>query len=342
MSFSPKTVPLGAMRFNSDSQKLEYWNGSAWFQIKTFNPTFDGGSARGVFCGGDPSRDTNMDYITISNRGNSVDFGDFPISNGTGNRGIIGSNTRGFCCGGESPSAGDSHNVIGKWEFSSTGSAIDFANLTFTMKGGAGLSNATRGINTRGYGAPSITHEEIDFFTMASQQDAVDFGDLSSGASYLGCGTASPTRGVIITSRDTSGNANIMEFVTIATTGNAQDFGDVTILDNAMQTAAGGNSTRGVLAGGGDAPHTTAISFITYATGGNSVKFGDLHTANAYAAPVSDSITLITGGGTSPSNPTNRMDAINIATGGKSVDSGDLTVSKSVMTGSSNGHGGLG
>jgi len=338
MSLPPSEIPLGAIRFNSDSQKLEYWNGEAWFQVKTFSPTLEGG-ARGVFSGGDPSRDTNMDYITIATRGNGTDFGDFPISNGTGNRGIIGSNTRGFCNGGESPSAGDSHNVIGKWEFASTGSAIDFANLTFTMKGGAGLSNATRGINTRGYGAPSITHEEIDFFTMASQQDAVDFGDLASGASYLGCGTASPTRGVIITSRDTSGNANHIEYVTIATTGNAQDFGDVTILDNAIATAAGGNSTRGVLAGGGDAPYTTAISYITYATKGNSVKFGELHTANGYAAPVSDSITLVTGGG---GGPTNRMDAVAIATGGTSVDFGDLTVSKTVMTGSSNGHGGLG
>ena len=28
MSLPPVEIPLGAMRFNSDSQKLEYWNGS--------------------------------------------------------------------------------------------------------------------------------------------------------------------------------------------------------------------------------------------------------------------------------------------------------------------------
>ena len=333
----PIEVPQGAIRLNTDSQKLEFFAQDRWYEMATDVPTLDGG-VRGLFCGGDPSRDTNMDYITIPTRGNSIDFGDFPISNGTGNRGIIGSNTRGFCCGGESPSAGDSHNVIGKWEFASTGSAIDFANLTFTMKGGAGCSNATRGIVTRGYGAPSLNHEEIDFFTMASQQNAVDFGDLASGSSYLACGTASPTRGVIITSRDTSGTANIMEFVTIATTGNTSDFGDVSTLNNAIATAAGGNSTRGVLAGGGDAPYTPVISFITYATTGNTTQFGDLHTGNGYAAPASDRITLVTGGG---GGPTNRMDAVAIATGGTSVDFGDLTVSKTTMTGSSNGHGGL-
>ena len=80
------------------------------------------------------------------------------------------------------------------------------------------------------------------------------------------------------------------------------------------------------------------VSYITYTTLGNTVKFGDLHTGNGYAAPASDRITLVTGGG---NGPTNRMDAVAIATGGTSTDFGDLTVSKTVMSGSSNGHGGL-
>ena len=335
----PIEVPQGAIRLNTDSQKLEFFAQDRWYEMATDVPTLDGG-ARGIFAGGDPSRTTNMDFITISSRGNSTDFGDYPISNGTGTRGIVANNTRGFIGGGESPSAGDSHNVIGKWEFSSTGSAIDFANLTFTSKGGAGCSNATRGIVTRGYGAPAIAHEEIDFFTMASQQNAVDFGDLQSGASYLGCGTASPTRGIIITGRDTSGQANIIEFITIGTTGNATDFGDAVNIENAVAGCAGGNTTRGVLAGGGDSA-TTDVAYITYATTGNTTKFGDLHTGNSYQAPASDRITLVTGGGTSPSNPTDRMDAVAIATGGTSTDFGNLTVSKTSMSGSSNGHGGL-
>jgi len=332
----PIEVPQGAIRLNTDSQKLEFYAQDRWYEMATNTPNLDGG-ARGIFSGGDPSRDTNMDFITIPTRGNATDFGDFPISNGTGNRGIVANNTRGFCCGGESPSAGDSHNVIGKHEFASTGSAIDFANLTFTMKGGAGLSNATRGIITRGYGAPSLNHNDICFFTMASQQDAVDFGDNQSGSTYLGCGTASSTRGIIVCGRDTSGQANIIEFVTIATTGNSQDFGDAVNTENAVAGCVAGNSTRGVFAGGGDSG-TTDVAYITYTTLGNTTKFGDLHTGNGYQAPASDRITLVTGGG---SGPTNRMDAVAISTGGKSVDFGDLTVSKTTMTGSSNGHGGL-
>ena len=40
MSFE---IPLGAIRFNSDSQKLEYWIGDTWMQTKTFSPNLDGG-----------------------------------------------------------------------------------------------------------------------------------------------------------------------------------------------------------------------------------------------------------------------------------------------------------
>ena len=334
----PIEVPQGAIRLNTDSQKLEFFAQDRWFQMATNVTNIDGG-ARGIFAGGDPSRDTNMDYITISSKGNATDFGDYPISNGTGTRGIVANNTRGFIGGGESPSAGDSHNVIGKFEFASTGSAIDFANLSWTSKGGAGLSNATRGIMTRGYGAPTLSRNEIDFFTMATQADALDFGDVQSGATYLGCGTASPTRGIIICGRDTGGQANIIEFITITTTGNATDFGDAVVTDNAVATAAAGNATRGVLAGGGDSA-TPVVSYITYTTLGNTTKFGDLSSGNGYQAPATDRITLVTGGGyTGGAN--NRMDAIAIATGGTATDFGDLTVSKTTMSGSSNGHGGL-
>ena len=53
MSNPPIEIPLGAMRFNSDSQKLEYWMGSAWMQIKTLSPNLDSG-VRGIYgTGGD-------------------------------------------------------------------------------------------------------------------------------------------------------------------------------------------------------------------------------------------------------------------------------------------------
>jgi len=345
----PSDCEPGSIRFNTDSAHLEYFRGDTigWTEIEAeLTAPLGGGTAsnaglghRGTFTGGEPSISDNMDFITIPSRGNATDFGDYIINNATGNRGQVSSSTRGFCCGGESPSAGDSHNTIGKHEFASTGSAIDFANLTFTSKGGPGCSNATRGVVARGYGAPSLDHEDVCFFTMASQQDAVDFGDLLSGSSYGGNGMASSTRGIIIPSRAPSGFVNSIEFCTIATTGNFQDFGDAISANHTDFCMAAGNATRGVMAGGQDSPNTqTDISFITFASKGNAVKFGDLHTAHSYAASVSDPITMVIAGG---QGSTDRMDAISILTGGTSVDFGNLTVSKTQMTGCSNGHGGL-
>jgi len=335
---SPKEIPLGAIRFNSDSQKLEYWSGDAWFQIKTFSPNLDGG-ARGVWSGGDPSRTTNMDYITIPTRGDTIDFGDLPFNRGGMNIGIQASKTRGFICGGEAP-VGDSNNFITRFEFSSTGSAVDHADLTFTSKNGGSHSNATRAIQHRGYGAPSITHRDVDFFTMASTANAIDFGDIVSSAQYGGGGMASPTRGTTFIAISTS---NTIEFCTIATTGSFQDFGDATTTKNAIRSGTGGSSTRGVSMGGGD-DYITNCSYLTFATTGNTIDFGELTTGKSYSTAVSDSITcMMAGGQLAPGGSvTNQIDSLSIATGGTAVDSGDLTVTKRENSAASNGHGGLG
>ena len=337
------------MRFNSDSQKLEYWMGSAWMQIKTFLPNLAESSgisttsvstgARGVWCGGDPSRTTNMDFLTIPSRGNTTDFGDLPFANAGMNIGIQANNTRGFTSGGEAP-VGDSHNYIVKYDFATTGSAVDHADLTFTSKNGGGYSNATRAIQHRGYGAPSITHDDVCAFTMASSADSFTFSDIIADYQYGGGGQASPTRGVISIAHSSS---NSLEFCTIATTGAFQDFGDMTITKNGNRSGTGGSSTRGVFMGGGDDSITTC-SFITFATTGDSNEFGDLSTGKAYSTAVSDRITcMMAGGQLAPnSSVTNQIDSLSIATGGEAVDSGDLTVSKREMGAASNGHGGLG
>ena len=89
MSLPPSEIPLGAIRFNSDSRKLEYWMGSAWMQIHTFSPniggisgqsgSIDGTGTRAIFAGGYIAPGpcfNNTDAITIETQGNAIDFGD--------------------------------------------------------------------------------------------------------------------------------------------------------------------------------------------------------------------------------------------------------------------------
>ena len=83
MSLPPSEIPLGAIRFNSDSQKLEYWMGSAWMQIKTFSPNLNGGS-RALFFGGAEPATNVIEFITIASEGNAQDYGDLIFTQGEG------------------------------------------------------------------------------------------------------------------------------------------------------------------------------------------------------------------------------------------------------------------
>ena len=117
MSLPPKEIPLGAMRFNSDSQKLEYFDGDVWMQVHTFNPDLGGNhnqsqtatnnsndlpaGTRGVWIGGEPLTST-MSYSTLETAGTGKLFGDC-VHGGSGlaNCGTVGSRVRGIHAGGE-------------------------------------------------------------------------------------------------------------------------------------------------------------------------------------------------------------------------------------------------
>ena len=60
-------IPRGAIRFNTDSNKPELWDGSQWaeFQLSTPNLGTSGDrqpGARGIFAGGDVGNTPNQTY----------------------------------------------------------------------------------------------------------------------------------------------------------------------------------------------------------------------------------------------------------------------------------------
>ena len=326
MSLPPREIPLGAMRFNSDSQKLEYWVGSAWMQIQTFSPNLDGG-VRGLFYRGSPNTDV-IDYVTIPTAGNAIDFGDGLSSNRQA--GATGSNTRAVVVGRDS--ANDTIEFV---TFSSTGNAQDFGNSTASRAGApSAVSNGTRGIFAGGE-APSISNI-IDYVTIAHTGDAVDFGDLNTKHSDGGR-AQSPTRGIIAGGRYQSSSpyyTNAIDFITIATTGNAIDYGD--LLSARNEIAADSNTVRGIFAGGNTPSNTDIIDFVTIATLGDAMDFGNLSTTAGGCRGSASSTRFVFNLG----NAT--IEYVEIATQGNSVDFGDLTVGRSQAAGVSNGHGGLG
>ena len=65
----PIEVPQGAIRLNTDSQKLEFFAQDRWYEFATDSPTLDGG-ARGFNGWWNSSRNTNVNrfYNYINSR----------------------------------------------------------------------------------------------------------------------------------------------------------------------------------------------------------------------------------------------------------------------------------
>ena len=336
MSLPPVETPLGAMRFNSDSQKLEYWMGSAWMQIKTFSPDLDGG-ARGVFMGFSvPGGDSQISYITIPTQGNTVNFGSRTISGIGAN---LSSRTRGLAAQDTAPTFTDTIDFI---TLSSTGNATDFGDRTIQTSRARGCSNQTRGMWAGGFGPSPNVRNQIDYVTISHAGNAIDFGDLTGVREAPSGNVNSPTR-AIWTGGDSGGDGSYqdnIDFVTIGTTGNATDFGNLTA---GRGIAAGLSSAiRGLIAGGQNPGTTASIDLISITSGGNAVDFGDCTIARYGRGSTTDCIRGVFAGGAGPAI-TNVMDYVNISSRGDAVDFGDFhNVSGRLEGGCSTSHGGLG
>ena len=72
------TVPSGSIRFNTDSSKLEIYNGEAWFEIDATSPEAQTGGTRGVWGGGEVSGAVDViQFVNVDTTGNAVDFGNY-------------------------------------------------------------------------------------------------------------------------------------------------------------------------------------------------------------------------------------------------------------------------
>jgi len=352
------TPPAGAIRFNSDSMKLEVYRGGigigttnqtgGWWTIdnasvgigtSSISGSSGGSGARGVFGGGKQlSGGTNfniIDYVNISTTGNAIDFGDALDSRAQ--MGGLASNTRGVFAGGfQDAPPGNPTNVIQYLTISSTGNTLDFGDLSQANDDLGACASSTRGIF--GGGSRAGTTNTIEYITIASTGNVQDFGDLLyNGRTTRGC--SSSTRGIF------GGGISInnINFITIASTGNASDFGD--LLTGTYGRGSCANSTRGLFFGGYVTPTVTNnIEYITISSTGNGTDFGDLSVARIDLRAASSSTRGICEGGytTSPAPTTyNVIDYVTIMSLGNAIDFGDLTQARYYAAACSNAHGGL-
>ena len=346
MSLPPSgEIPEGAIRFNTDSQKLEFYAQGEWWMMSTDTPNLAKGSAgsdrqpgaRGLFAGGSPTTSDVIQYLNFSSTGDASDFGDLlSAANGGGGSGG-GSSTRGIFFSGS-----DKFN-IDFVTFATTGNSQNFGDSLDARTYSAAFSNSTRGIQGGGTSSSTPTGNAsnvIEYITMAATGNAVDFGDLTTKSLRVN-GVASPTRGIFLGGRESAPGAeiNVMQFITIATLGDTQDFGDLSRLVSTGGAAS--NATRGLYFGGRNGSNYSEIDYMTIATTGNTQDFGELSTTARDGAAMSSSTRAVHALATTPS-AVNTIEYVEIATQGNAVDFGDLlnTDARSMFV-TSNGHGGL-
>ena len=334
-------IPAGAMRFNSDSQKLEYWNGSAWFQVHTATPNLARAGdrqpgARAVFPLGSNSYN-QLDYVNTASTGNSVQFGF--LNDTVYESGSLSSSTRGVTSQSYSNPA-----TVANLDFitlASRGNATNFGSLTQANRISGAAANSTRGIFFGG--GPSPFTNLIQYITIASEGSARDFdGNILFSGAYI-TAFASPTRAVAAGGGSWPGTTNILQFVNIATTGvDAQDFGDLT--STRTMAAGSSNATRGLVMGGRTTVGTTQVNnieYVTISTTGNSVDFGDISAARYQGSGFASSTRAFMAGGHNPS-AYDTIEYVEIASLGNTTDFGNATNGfHSAGGGMSTGHGGL-
>ena len=331
----PTTV--GAFRFNTDSAKLEYFDGDEYVNITTDSSDANTGGGRALFGGGctspggsDDRHVNTIDFVNISTTGSATDFGD--LSYRTDFPAACASRTRGFWSGGtDTGTSGLSEldTVI----IASQGTATDFGE-NINHRGGGGLSDQTRGIFHSTNGGTNTIH----YITMATTGTVEDFGD-NYVAAASGAGLASPTRGVMA-GGDAPAYTNVIQYLTISTTGNTADFGDLSTLRGYVVGAS--SATRGLLMSGyNPSPGTNMniIQFVTIATSGDATDFGDLTEATRHSGGASSCTRAVHSHGYSFSGD---IDYVTISTTGDAVDFGDQSQTRRGMAGCSNAHGGLG
>ena len=322
----------GMMRFNTDLNTMEFYNGSEWRQFTYISDVQNSplGRGRGLSGGGsdvDGNNTANIDFINMSSQGSSQNFGDRTIS--ANNASACSSATRGLFCGGGTPGG---NNTIDYVTIASEGNAIDFGDRTSKQFSSGSCGSSTRGLTGGGNPASNI----IDYHQFSTLGDSIDFGDLN--ATQYGVGSASsPVSGFWVGGTNLDGK---IQKVTIASTGNAIDFGFIT---GGVKNGRSCSNNIQLFYGGGENEGTgKSIDKFIMSSGGNAIHFGDLTVSSLeFSSSFSNQTRGFWAQGRTPS-ARKTIDKIEMSTEGNSSNFGDMTFVKQKCCGLSDSHGGLG
>ena len=217
--------------------------------------------------------------------------------------------------------------------FSLTDATTD-ANVWTNIGSGSGdvepwsFPGTLRGYTAGGYDQYNV----IDQFNFASQNNAIDTGDLTLGR--RGCsGQSSSTHGYTAGGGSGSGGGtgqNIIDKFSFVAGGNATDVGDLTLARREMSGSS--SQTHGYVSGGGDSGNF--IEKYSFSTNGNSIDIGDLLLVfKNHSGQTSETHGYATGG--DGSTQATMITKYSHVSDGNATDVGDLITSGQNSTGNS-------
>ena len=231
----------------------------------------------------------------------------------------MGTSGRAVSGGGALPST-SLYEGVQYFQIHTLGSAQYFGDLTAGRRYPSAAANHIRGIFHGG-----TSEDRIDYITMASAGNAVDF-DSDANVQAGGTGASSSTRGIFAGGYQPSMADVDIDYVEIMTKGTTFDFAD--LFSGAYIMGSVMNPTRALFAGGspGSSPYTLdTIQQVTFANKANSIDFGNLTAGRTYAAGVCNSTRGVfgSGGGYQSGILNYRIDYVTIASAGNATDFGE-------------------
>jgi hypothetical protein len=188
----------------------------------------------------------------------------------------------------------------------------------------AGCGSRTRGV-WAGEQSPGGYTGDIDYITMASVGDSIDFGDLSQARATYGGSFSSSTRGVWAggynNTLSPSTSVNTMDYVQIGTLGNALDFGDMR--QKQFNHTAASSPTKGFIFSGslGDGNEIQMSNIAS--TGETMQEVGVTATDTGSMAACANSVRAVIFGGGNP--VTDLIQRFGMSSLGNAVEFGNLS-----------------
>ena len=209
------------------------------------------------------------------------------------------------------------------------GNSRSFGDLSAAGQDAHGSGNAERGL----FGG-RFNSDAIEYITIASEGNSIDFGNSTQARYYTACASSS-TRSLTIGGYPSSSAVNTIDYVQIMTLGNALDFGDLSG-SRLTDGSAFSNGIEAFVCGGYPAVNET-YEVIKISSTGSSIAGDKTRSGNQWpGAGCSNSTRGIWAGGANSSNVyTQEISYITMASKGNARHFGDL--SRAVQGGAGGG-----